>query len=76
MRRTVVAANWKMNMTPSQAEEFINAIKTDIPISNINIKTILISFFLFFPFLVNIYIIPNKKNNTSPTAAVINFPNL
>lgn len=30
MRRTVVAANWKMNMTPSQAEEFINAIKTDI----------------------------------------------
>ncbi len=30
MRRTVVAANWKMNMTPSMAEEFTGSIKDQI----------------------------------------------
>lgn len=30
MRKTIVAANWKMNMTPSQGVDFINSILGDI----------------------------------------------
>ena len=29
-RRTVIAGNWKMNKTPAEATELINAIKAEI----------------------------------------------
>ena len=30
LRKTVIAGNWKMNKTPSEAVELINAIKAEL----------------------------------------------
>ena len=40
MRKPIIAGNWKMNKTHTEAAEFVEAVKTQIPSSDIEeIKT-------------------------------------
>ena len=52
MRKTVVAANWKMNMTPSQGTEFLDSILDEIKDSEAEVH--IIPPFICIPEIVDI----------------------
>lgn len=51
MRKKVIAGNWKMNKTQSEAEQFMDDIKEKIPTKD-NVEAIVCAPYLFLPSLV------------------------